>query len=481
MLLALLIGSLAFAETSVLISPFLATGKSAVGMSKRLPILLSQRLEKEAELQLYDFSDVPSIGGNSPESYMETCPASEIHNCAMVLAQNAKIQYVVSAKVMALESGFRVDTVITDALAAEEIFRIPLDVLENGELAFTETLALSLQSVIRNRDSLAQDFRDTSYITDAEERKSTIEKIQDLEAESLGGRERLKSTFVRLTVQDIHKMKQEEGAKPWEEYNMTPLQYLQFYNSQMYFKDWKVKMRGRQGKVLVQLSGGYGVLPSHGRYYGYRLRSDIDLSTLETYAWQSISNGGVSQVEGSVGIGVLPFLDVSVLFGRAYSRYDVSMWWITVGNNQPNSQQDSLPNDSTYFGSRFTICPPSIHSFRPSVSIAGTYWIGTSASQYYDAQFLEDFPPLPSPKMLFLSVEPGGEVELSSVIDLWARVPISYLLFAENAPTTAQSLDNLAYEDREEPEGYTPLGFSVLLGLQFKFNVVGGKKSRFDR
>ena len=50
---------------------------------------------------------------------------------------------------------------------------------------------------------------------------------------------------------------------------------------------------------------------------------------------------------------------------------------------------------------------------------------------------------------------------------------------SQNAPVTAQSLENLAYEDREEPESYSPFGFSVLLGLQFRLAVAKSKRSDF--
>ena len=98
----------------------------------------------------------------------------------------------------------------------------------------------------------------------------------------------------------------------------------------------------------------------------------------------------------------------------------------------------------------------------------------------YIANFEQTYPVLDSSTLVLLNLKAGVELSLSHNIDVWFRVPVSYVLVATNAPAVEQTGGGaLSEKERDIPGGYTPSGFGVVIGVQSRLDMMKIAKKVF--
>lgn len=458
-------------ESLVMVAPVRST-KSSEKAGDGLAWVLRKTLRAEGLGVAIVDKYIASVNDeDSAEEYLASCMASDgkgYRVCVQLIAEANKWDYAISIEVFPTETGYQVQAWIIDVFQDQQISTPVLNIQKDGFDQWATIVAATYKNVLNNG---IQKEDNRKEVVDENERLREIgEGFEDLSSDDLPDIDQVESTREDLTKEDIERLARED-VPPWEEIGLTGTQYLEFYNAQnrnrgFTLSKWKQRMNGKFGYLTLGISGGYSFLPSKGSYYGYRLRSSDLSATLETYAEQTLQNAGLGLLEFSVGIGVLPQVELVGFYGMGSSKYDVSLWWITIDNNQPSNLDTDVTQSISYFGARANISIPSLNSLRPVLGLSAALWQGNSGYDYFGQPELQaEFPDLGAPSMLVLAAEPGLEIRAGDRVDVWVRIPVSYSI-VQNSPASVQSVDELQYADRLSIDGHSPLGYGVMTGLR---------------
>jgi len=353
----------ALAGTPVLVSEFQALDDSSVGYAALLRTYLSDALAGSEEIDVVAVEDAPDYGEYSALVYLQSCPPGETTGCAWVVGQAAGAEYALTGTVEATARGNRVELVVVNVTDTREALSFGLEVEVGEDEAFVAGIADLLEAVIRGEAGLSEDIREVSddpyqVMEEAAAFNALIaaelEALQeqlgaDIDLADLTGRsiDRPKYTLEELTAE-----MGAEGAKPWERLDMSPNEYLRYKNSGMTLPRWREAAAGRQWQLILRPAFGLhrGLLSAS--YYGhYALESEF-LSTVETYAWQSLEPATGGRFGGWLGFGVHPAIEVSVGAGVGLGRYSTEILVdqvqeVTVGTYEVT---DEDPRDCTVTG-----------------------------------------------------------------------------------------------------------------------------------
>ena len=223
---------------------------------------------KDKNIRAYALSDMKNIYENTSEVYMLSCPKDEYSGCTMVVAENSGVPYAVTGRVTALDSGMRVEVHFIDTIAAKEQLVVSLDVGEQGEKIFAETVARSLLSVMKGEISQGDDVREEE-VGPEELDVEAVGELNDFTqqqggAESIGERIELEVEEKGLTKVDIYLMMEEEGMKEWTDSKCFPwsisntiIQVLLWENGESVpveerVKLWFVDLLGQENFLSVE-------------------------------------------------------------------------------------------------------------------------------------------------------------------------------------------------------------------------------------
>jgi hypothetical protein len=469
----LLFSSTLFAQDSLLMISPVRTTETSLNAGKKLNKLLERQIQKDGFGVAIVDEYIASINEQDKAlDYLDSCMMADGEGyrvCVQQIAEANKWDYAISVEVKPLDTGYRVKAWIIDVFGDQQISTPELDLQESGYSQWATIVSLTYQNVVKNgiqsADLRQEDMSQSDLLSFMEE------ELKDAKVDELPDIDTAESVRENLTQDDIERFA-EEDVPPWEEIGLTGDQYLQFYNTQnkipgFTLSKWKQRMNGKFGYLSLGLSTGVQFLPSKGAYYAYRLRSSDLIATLETYANQNIQNSATRMIEVSVGVGVLPQLELTGFFGMGWNKYDIDTYWITIDNNQPSHMDEEAPQSLSYYGGSAILSLPSLKSLKPMIGLSACYWQGNSGYDYFLPALQTEFPDLGAPSMLVLGVEPGLQYRAGATFDILLRLPVTYSM-VNNAPATMQSVDELQYEIPEDhiPDGFTPLGYGVLLGVK---------------
>lgn len=459
------------ASSLVMVAPVRAT-ESSQKAGERLSILLQKQMRSDGLGVAIVDEYIASVNDkDSADEYLDSCMASDGEGyriCVQLIAEANQWDYAISTEVYPTSTGYRVQAWIIDVFRDQKISTPALDIQESGFTQWAMIVSAAYKNVLNN--GIQRTDNRKSEVDDNERLRQIGEDFQELSSDDLPDIDQVSSTREDLKKEDIQRLSKED-VPPWEEIGLTGEQYLEFYNAQnrnrnFTLSKWRQRMNGKFGHLTLGVSGGYSFLPSKGSYYAYRLRSSDLQAVLETYAEQTLQNAGMGVLEISAGVGVLPQLEVVGFFGVGSSNYDVSLWWITIDNNQPSNLETNVAQSISYYGARANISLPSLNAMRPVLGMSVSYWQGNSGHDYFGQPELQtEFPDLGAPSMIVIAAEPGLEFHTGESADVWIRVPVTYSIL-QNAPVQAQSVEELQYEERLEKEGYTPIGYGFMAGLR---------------
>lgn len=474
-------------NNTVLISSFEATGSVANETAKSLPKLLLKNIKQHDGIVGLAVSDMKPVHDQPPELYLESCPPGELKGCTFVLAEGSNVRLAVTGKVTALEVGSRVDVRIVDIKNAREVLAFEVDIGKGAEKIFAATVTRSLIAILQGKVGVLEDLREKEEETGLVISKKEIEELNRYTkrtkgTKAVGERSDVEVETRKLTKEMIQEMIDEEGSKEWDEYNMGPWEFMRYINSGLALSRWRQLMKGRQGQIITRVGLGVKSGPSFGKYYGRIARSEIDLSAIQTYAWQNAGSGTGISSEAALTVGILPYLDIGVLGGVNTGTFTIDLHSITAGQSKAAKKPDELPNNVSYVGGEINYVPMLISRFKPVAGLAFTYHFGRKATEYVE-QFPSDLPDLNAANLLMMSLNPGLELRLSDTIDFWMRAPVSMVIYStpDSTPAFYQSGGGaLGEEDRLKPEDYNILGFGLSVGFQARIGPFGKKKTGLD-
>lgn len=473
---------------TALVGMFFPSNAESVQQAESIPDILLQHFAKDKNIRAYALSDMKNIYENTSEVYMLSCPQDEYSGCTMVVAENSGVPYAVTGRVTALDSGMRVEVHFIDTIAAREQLVVSLDVGEQGEKIFAETVARSLLSVMKGEISQGDDVREEE-VGPEELDVEAVGELNDFTqqqggAESIGERIELEVEEKGLTKADIYLMMEEEGMKEWDRLEMLPMEYLKYYNSGVALGEWRKRSSGRKGKFVVRGSAGTGKFPVGGEYYG-RIFKNKSLENEEIYTWQTMTHQWTTPM-GKLygGFGITPNIDVGVFTGVGVSKFWVDYHSISETNYSKAQGAQDYSNQSAFFGFEGVYVPRMlvVDVFKPLVGVGMTYYQGKAADD-----FLEDFPPdgipaLPAMNAMTLDLTVGGEMRVSHVLDLYLHFPLAVTVWSDSTPTYIEGGGRI---EQNELIDYSSselglIGGGFMIGVQTRVPLKKEKKSSFD-
>ena len=489
MLILSVLTSLAYAVEPVFVAPFLSTDIAAEQTAGQIADIILDELDMNSNVVGKSVDEMGNIHNVSASDYMLGCLPDEFVGCAFVVGKSGGVTYSVAGTVAPLERGFEIDFRIIEVATAREVFQLLTQVTEGNEDIFAETVSRTLTGIIDGTIGKEVDMR-TEEVVDTgpnEEEVAAMDAFTQSEggAETVEERVEIEIDETVLTEADIEYMMQMEGSKEWDRLGMKPKEYLVYFNSGMSLARWKTLNRGRRGQVLIR--GDLGVANGlyNGKYYGRIAKSNIDLSPIDLYAWQTLERGSGLDVTGSISYGFLPELDVGVMGGFTTGSFELDVHSFVIGQFSAVPPSTSYATSTSYVGVQALYTPLVMPRVRPIVGGQVVHYRSSDLNFDFGG---EVYPPLPSANYTTLEVVLGGEIRMNEIFDVYAHVPIGAVVNFQNAPSVQQQNGGILSVDLDDtdvakvapPERFGRLGASLNLGVQFRIPVVNEKVNALD-
>jgi len=489
MFLLPLLTSLAFAAEPVFVAPFIATDKAAESTADEIANIILDELDRNSNVTGKSVNEMQSVHNVSAPDYMLGCLPDEFVGCAFVVGKSGEVTYSVAGTVAPLERGYEIDFRIIEISTAREVFQLSTQMTEGNEDIFAETVSRTLTGIIDGTIGKEVDMRTEEDVDSGpnEEEVAAMDEFTQTEggAESVEERVEIEVDETVLTEADIEYMMQMEGSKEWDRLGMKPKEYLVYFNSGMSLARWKALNKGRRGQLLIR--GDLGVANGlyNGKYYGRIAKSNIDLSPIDLYAWQTLERGSGLDVTGSVSYGLLPELDVGIMGGVTTGSFDLDIHSFVIGQFSAVPPSTSYATSTSYVGLQALYTPLVMPRVRPVVGGQIVQYRSSNLNFNFGGEVYPTFTPS---NYTTLEVLLGGEVRMNEVFDVYAHIPIGAVMNFQNAPSVQQqdggilsvNLDDTDVAKVTPPERFGRLGFSLNIGVQFRIPVKNEKVNALD-
>lgn len=486
-LLSMLLSS-AFAQTSVFVAPFTSMDPKADRLADEIPNMILDGLDQNKKVKSFDITQMQPVHDVPASEYMKTCVRTEFVGCAFVIGKASEVEYAIVGAVVPLTSGVEVDLRVVEISSAREVFKSKLQLAEGGEDAFGITVNRTITGIIDGTIGQQVDLREEEQEDgyNAEEASAVDEYTKNEGgAETVKERVDVEIEDKKITPEDLAVMMEMEGSKEWDRLGMKPKEYMNYFNSGMSLARWKDLTNGRKEQVLLRVDLGvlHGLV--NGQYYGSIAKSNIDLSVIDSYAWQTLDNGTGVDLSLGAAYGVLPFLDVGVIGGRTTGSFTLDVHSFVTGQFSARPPSVSYLTSALYGGLQVFYTPLVMPRIRPVVGAQFVHWQMASMNFEFGQEL---YPNLPSASYNTLDVILGGEMKVNDVFDVYVHIPTGVAFGASNAPVVQQQNGGILSVDLPDgdmakvkpPEKFAPLNIGVNVGLQFRIPVAKKRPSSFD-
>lgn len=473
----------AAAADRVFVSPFQARTRAAGTTADTLTRQVEEALAATEGISLTRVTELTPVSDMDARTYARTCPQGQFVGCAYVLGDSAGVRVTVAAAVERSGAQHVVEVHIIDMDQSEDVLAFDAAFAPEDEGVFAASLARLVAAVARGEAGLSRDIRATvdPTLSAREERDRAVAAAQlDALSTEIGGSdsvdalERRSVRREKISTEDLMEDLESEAAKPWERLSMSMDEYVKYRNSGLDLMEWRDRAAGRQWQLLVRGALGYGRGPSSGAYYALQARAADDLSVVETWAWQSANSGAGLNWETSVGVGLLPILEVGAHFGGLTGTFSLSSWNITEGQSYNEPEPTSTGNNVWYVGPQALVALMPNSRFRPVFGAEFRFWRGTSVSDKVDASVLSDLPQPAAPNMVTIGGRIGGEARLGDNLDLYVHAPFHMLVGGKTVAKVHQGSGYI--ETLRQPEEVGTFGAGVQFGVQTRF--FGGARQK---
>jgi hypothetical protein len=377
--------------------------------------------------------EVRAFEDYSAEVYLRSCQRDRISGCAYVIGERAGADWAVDGFVEPLpgQPGVAlVETTIVDIRRSRTVvtFQIRLD--GANDAAWADAVATLIDRLSAEGDPT--DLRDLS-VAEVEarearlrafEREAVAASLEPLTADLATGAVRdlgVAVRPVRVTAADVEAWRRAESAPPWERVGLGPREYRFYRNSGLDLASFRDRLAGRAGRAIVRGALGGGYAP--GRI-SYDARWAVDPATTDIVGFEqtlAVLGGGGFGGELELGVGLLPWLDVSAGFSSRGGRHD---WLVhsesTERPREPRARTVTTGAEREVLG-RVTVAPFPLLSARPIATFAIGAWAGPPVARFIDFSTVPTLAPPDPPRAVRGRLGIGGEIDASPRVQLFAR------------------------------------------------------------
>ena len=464
----------------VYVAPLHSDDPGLLAEAGRLSALLIPYLEPRYVVTNVD--QVPPWPDYSARIYMESCPPNQYSGCTLVCGDKAGVKYSVGGVLTRAYNGVNVDLVFIDNQSSREVLTFGVALNGSNDQSLLSAVDTILAKIVAG--AFAQiDLRIID--TDPAEREKLESAKRDILAASLAELERAAGAIERqdtevshetLTKEQIARMEQQEQAKPWEQVGMSPNEYRRYRNSRKPLERWRELQRGRMGQLVGRVGIGGGLGP-FGQEMDGRYTYDDTLTVAEIAQFQYISQDTHFDVDLELGFGILPFLDITGMFGYKNGSFRYTLNQERVGEPAFVKEPVQVGLGSWQAGVRASIVPLVQSSVRPAAHFGVAYWQGTTWQKHIGG--IDALVEMKEMSMVFMQAGPGVEVTMGPLVNLFARgfvdVPLSDTKVEAISEGTPGSLQLPANPDEFQ---YGSLGFTIQAGLVGRLTLIGGRKKK---
>lgn len=461
----------------VFVSRFEALDADSRDDAERLRVALEKRLD--SEFLLVRRGEVPAYEDYTAEVYLDSCPPGQIVGCAYVIGSRAQAEWSVTGTVTTADDGLDVSVTYVDVADGRIAFsfRMPVRSVTDPRLldAVVEVLHRATEGSIRDDDIRGQVEDPREEYRRSKERAAMLAK--SLEGLDIGARPEERSfeeiERPKLTADDLREYDDREEEKPWALLGLTQGEYLRFKNSGMNIRDWRVAAKGRAGRVVIGVGGGYGSGPFGIEYDGRRVLDRGDLSIVETEAIQGAFDHGSANGELTVEVGVLPWLEIGAVARTRSIPFQFRFY--TEFQGEPETVKDFKEQNVPLWevGARVNAVFRPAGSLHPTAGATLGAWSGAGIGEI--SEMPDGLDPIPAPGGVFFLVSPGVEVDVSKWIALYLHVDPGVRLGGGvvRFQTGAEALTL-----RAVPRGSSPITLEGAVGFRVKLPAIGGPARR---
>lgn len=458
---------------SVFRAPDRALQERARSVERRLVAALGERHLVVALDEIEPFEDY------SAEVYLDSCPADRAAGCAYVIGARGRADWAVSGEVTAdadAEGALVIDTSIVDVREARVVVRFQVHLEdEDPAIAYADAVA-DLIDRLSAEGSDPDDVRGPGEDPGeasrrAAEKQAIAASLAAMESE-LGALEiRSRDEAVRpprLSAEDVRAMAEQDDAPPWERYDLTPGQYRRMKNAGSDPITWQDRLEGRQGRILIRGALGVSGGPFETEYDARWAVDASQAAVVQVDTYQQVMNGTAWSGNLELGVGLLPWLDLTGTFSSRVSTWRYLLHPETVGDARlPDAPTEASVNTSEW-GARVTVAPLPTSSVRPVVGVGVGHWRGAGRDRVV-ALAVPEVPALDAPRIWLLRAGPGVEVDAMRDLQLFGRldavVPLSGGLLQEQASGESVLVHTA------EPPGGRGVGLAASVGVQVGLGV----------
>ncbi len=485
MLLLMLLSAAASADSTVLVSRFEAADPEHTALARRLPEQVQQRLEAAGGLTVQLPSDVSYIQEQSGADFMKNCPSDQVLGCTFDLAEVAQTRWAVTGIVRYqpildddVEPDIEVELTVLDIEEQEEAWSL---VLPHSKAAEPELVGWVERAVVALADGEPPPLPELEEFDEEPIDDEPFDPEQDLSGleQELGevghpeGVEDLGEGRQEREPMTMDQLLEEYGeAEPWLDMDLTPEQYLRWWNSGWGYRTWQEKRQGRQGKFTIRAAVGGGSGPRGGGYNAqYAIESVSSRQVLEYYAWQAPIQGGGANLGLELAYGVAPKLDVELGLGTLWGPFQTFVGKEYLGD-PPETVVDETGLQGVFelsLGAR--LVPMPFQRIRPVLGGGFVLWHGTKGDAHAELPPPPVELPIPAANTLLgAQVLAGGEFAINDLVSVVLQAPLQLFFAGTSANMHEESSDYIA--TKLQPPETQPFGWGVEAGVQIH---LGGK------
>jgi hypothetical protein len=506
-LLAWFVGGAAFAQedvagttfelNTVLVATFEAVQPFLEPEAERVRGLVESALA--AQYVVVTMNDVPAFTDYSAEVYLRSCPEGQYIGCVFVIGGRAKTDWVVGGQVSAVEGGYRVFMSFVDVSLAK--LQTEIDVtLEGGDDAQFQAGLLKIMDALTTGQLQQLDVRGDPEAeaaakaeAEAAERAakqftadSVYEDPEDLQRGASGSDAGLGASTPtgRVTNDDLAAMSERGGLPPWEKAGLTRSQYKLYRNSGAKLDEFRDRLLGRKGQMLISLSAQVGTGPwgqVHDSWYllaadadpgAIRSRDVLDQSAVQKQFRAPFSLGG----QFEIGFGMASWAEISLFGGLRQAAYSYRFFREVEGTGGEPGDFVDQSAISLYGGLRVGFIPFPAYPVRPRLHVGGSFWYGSKLQKLVEVpSFLVASQMRPN-NMILLHINPGVEVSAGKWILVWTRFDLDVPVMGRNLQVFNIAEGDERLSDRPPTDTDKGFGLGASLGLTARIPI--GPKRR---
>lgn len=434
---------------------------------------------------LRSIDDVPRFEEQAYDArtYMASCPPGQYPGCMLVVAQRLdEIDWAIGGVLEPTDLGAgekQLTVHIIDVNGSREV--MAFGVVVGGATNDSEVLrsvAGLFDSVVAG---LAEEVDVRGDLDDPMAQEAFEDRRQRLIAASLAQLEQQLGEVIRediamgrleapkLTRKDLEEYSDRDDTPPWQKLRMSRASYLRFENSGVSLVDWRRRLRGRLGQILLRANVGGGPGPWGLHHEGRWLRG-FDVASgqfvdLAVRQYQEARYTGSSSLQLEVGFGVAPWVEVAGVFGLRNAPFTYRFKQDVDGEPAIPGRLNQTPGGTNEFGGRVQFVPMPTYQVRPTAHVGVFSWQGVGLSP--DPPLVD----LAAPKATYLQLGAGAELSAGRYLNLFLRghknVQLAGTFFDELQQGEVNRLENF-----EEPLRDARMGWGIQVGFQVRISLL---------